>query len=101
VPYEDFYSFLSENRGLLHIACRGHTSWWEFTKMIASLSEAAGLQIVTKKIEPIPTADYWGQAQRPMNSRLDISRLNNTFGIKPPCWTNALESVIRRRLALK
>ncbi|MDB9702487.1 dTDP-4-dehydrorhamnose reductase [Rhodospirillales bacterium] len=101
VPSKDFYDFLTNNRGLLHIACRGHTSWWEFTKMIASLSEAGGLKVVTKQIVPIPTANYWGQAQRPMNSRLDIGRLKNTFGIKPPCWTNALESVIKRRLALK
>lgn len=100
-PPEQLHSFLTEHRGFLHIACHGHTSWWEFTKKIAALSKTGGLPMITQQIEPITTEDYWGQAQRPKNSCLNISRLENTFGIKPPCWTNALETVMKRRIALK
>jgi len=100
-PPGQLQSYLTEHSGILHIACHGHTSWWEFAKKIADLSTTGGLPMITHQIEPISTEDYWGKAQRPKNSRLNISRLENTFGIKPPCWTKALESVMKRRIALR
>jgi len=100
-PPGQLQSYLTEHSGILHIACRGHTSWWEFAKKIADLAKTGGLPVITRQIDPITSEDYWGKAQRPKNSRLNINRLENTFGIKPPCWTNALESVMKRRIALR
>jgi len=36
-PPGQLQSYLTEHSGILHIACRGHTSWWEFAKKIADL----------------------------------------------------------------
>jgi dTDP-4-dehydrorhamnose reductase len=36
--------------------------------------------------------DYPTKALRPLNSRLDMTRLERTFGIRTPDWRKALET---------
>jgi dTDP-4-dehydrorhamnose reductase len=40
----------------------------------------------------IPSQDYPTKAPRPLNSRLDVTRLEMTFGIRTPDWRKALET---------
>jgi dTDP-4-dehydrorhamnose reductase len=42
-------------------------------------------------ISPIATKDYPTKAVRPLNSRLDLTRLREAFGIFPPSWDSLLE----------
>jgi dTDP-4-dehydrorhamnose reductase len=43
-------------------------------------------------IDPIPSSAYPTPARRPRNSRLDTTRLRQTFGLHLPPW----ESGVRR-----
>ena len=45
---------------------------------------------VIKSCLPIPTSAYPTKAVRPLNSRLDQSKLVKDFGIKLPDWRSAL-----------
>ena len=71
-------------KGLYHLAPRGEASWHGFAVEIFRL---AGHNL---KANPIPTSDYPTPAQRPLNSRMDISKLENALHIELPDWKSQL-----------
>lgn len=81
--------------GVYHLANNGFTSWHGFTEAILKVAKQEGLAIATTKVEPIATKDYPTPAKRPLNSRLDTSRLQETFRVTPRPWQDALKDVIR------
>jgi dTDP-4-dehydrorhamnose reductase len=76
--------------GLVHIRGAGETSWHGFTCAIVEGLKQRGLALAVDKVIPIRTEEYPTRATRPLNSRLDISRLQAVFGIVPPQWHEAL-----------
>lgn len=79
-------------KGLYHLAPRGETSWHGFAREIFRLIG------VTIKANPIPTIDYPTPAQRPLNSRLDMSKLEEALNIRLPDWQSQLELTLREYL---
>ncbi|QJD30499.1 dTDP-4-dehydrorhamnose reductase [Methylococcus geothermalis] len=83
---------LSGSSGVYHLTCSGQTSWYGFACAIREQAVAAGLLPDTAaRVEPIPTSEYPTPAQRPAYSVLDLSKLEERFGIAPPDWRHALE----------
>jgi dTDP-4-dehydrorhamnose reductase len=41
-------------------------------------------------VRPIRTQDYPTKAKRPANSRFDLTRLREVFGVETPDWHHAL-----------
>jgi len=70
--------------GVYHAAPAGETSWYGFAEAIRELG-GYGCEL-----QPIDTRDYPTPAQRPLNSRLDSSKLRKIFGIALPDWRTAL-----------
>lgn len=80
--------------GIYHAAGSGETTWCGFAREIFRLAGVHGLPAAT--VKPIATADYPTAAQRPVNSRLDLSKLTATFGTVMPAWqTGASACVVR------
>lgn len=79
-------------RGLYHLAPRGETSWHGFASEIFRL---AGHNL---KAKPITTSDYPTPAQRPLNSRMDVTKLEDVMRIKLPNWQSQLELTLREYL---
>lgn len=79
-------------KGLYHLTARGETSWWGFSSEIMHQARAAGvaLRVDPANVYPIPTRDYPTPAPRPLNSRLDVSKLERTLAIRMPEWQDAL-----------
>ena len=75
--------------GVYHMAGAGETSWAAFAAAIFEASTARGGPFA--RVKPIATADYPTPAARPANSRLDCSRLLETFGVALAPWPQALE----------
>ena len=73
--------------GTYHFSGAPATSWANFARAIIA---TAGLNC---RIEDITTAQYPTPARRPLNSRLDCSRLA-VFGLEQPDWRDALPTVI-------
>lgn len=86
--------------GLYHLAAGGCTSWHEYAKTVirAALSAGKPLKLTVDQVLPITTADYPLPAPRPNNSRLDTSRLCQTFGLKLPDWQSGLDHVLQQIL---
>ena len=74
--------------GLYHLAARGETSWHGFAQEIFRLARASGvpLAVAPDRVHPIPTRDYPTPATRPLNSRLDVSKLERALNIRMPDW---------------
>ncbi|TDO10648.1 MULTISPECIES: dTDP-4-dehydrorhamnose reductase [Halomonas] len=74
--------------GLYHLAPRGETSWHGFAQEIFALAEQAGLPlaITPAAVAPIATADYPTPAPRPLNSRLELDKLEQALATRLPSW---------------
>jgi dTDP-4-dehydrorhamnose reductase len=76
--------------GLVHIAASGETSWHGFACAIIEGLRARGVALAVERVHAIRSEDYPTRARRPRNSRLDLSRLREVFGIAPMSWRAAL-----------
>ena len=79
--------------GIYHFTGKPYVSWNDFAKAI--FSEAVSQQVITKApvVNSITTRDYPTPAKRPANSRLDLSKIKQTFGIEPSDWQKALKNI--------
>jgi dTDP-4-dehydrorhamnose reductase len=88
---------LSSNlAGLYHLTASGHTSWYDYACFVIDHGRKAGLpvKISLDQIEAISAQDFPTKALRPENSRLDTSKLQNSFGLYLPPWQNGVSRVI-------
>ena len=74
--------------GLFHLTASGHTSWHGFAKLIVSLAGPP-----YPEVEAIPTSDYPTAAKRPLNSRLDCTKVSAQFGLALPDWAMVVRAV--------
>lgn len=86
--------------GIYHLAASGETSWHGFAQAIVDGASRRGsnLKLSAEAIRPIPTSGYPLPARRPENSRLDTSRLRQTFGLTLPDWQNGLDHTLTQIL---
>jgi dTDP-4-dehydrorhamnose reductase len=82
--------------GLVHLAASGETSWYGFAGAIVEGLRARGVALAVERIVALASEDYPTRAQRPRNSRLDLSRLQTIFGMTPPPWQHALAPELDR-----
>ncbi|MFL6968408.1 dTDP-4-dehydrorhamnose reductase [Pseudomonas alvandae] len=78
--------------GTYHLTAQGQTSWFGF-------AQAIGENLVEQHkpcavLEPIPTSEYPTPAPRPLNSRLDCTRLLREWGVSQPDWRSALRQCL-------
>ena len=74
--------------GIYHLAGAPSVSWRQFAEEIFN---KAGLPV---DVTPIPTSDYPTPATRPLNSRLDCTKIKTDYGIDQPDWRASLTDVI-------
>ncbi|MEN5237531.1 MULTISPECIES: dTDP-4-dehydrorhamnose reductase [Pseudomonas] len=74
--------------GTYHLTAQGETSWFGFAQAIAQQLKAQGLPCA--ELLPIASSEYPTPAQRPLNSRLDCSRLAREWQVTQPHWHEAL-----------
>lgn len=75
--------------GIYHFSNEGVCSWYDFTKMIHSLSGIKGCHV-----KPLHTKDYPTKAVRPHYSVLDKTKIKGTYGVEIPYWTDSLMECI-------
>jgi len=76
--------------GLVNLAATGETSWHGFATAVVHGITSRGVALKVQSIESISTGDFPTRARRPLNSRLDLTRLAKVFGIRTPGWDEAL-----------
>lgn len=80
--------------GVYHYSGAPHTNWYEFSRRIFDEVEQANLyNKPVPTLNAITTADYPTPAKRPANSKLDCTKIEQAFGIKPSNWQAALKNI--------
>ncbi|TPQ39595.1 dTDP-4-dehydrorhamnose reductase [Cupriavidus pinatubonensis] len=82
--------------GLYHLAAAGETTWHGYATEVLQYAMARGLELKAnpERIEAIPATAYPLPAPRPSNSRLDTTRLRDTFGIHLPDWKQGVHFLL-------
>ena len=82
--------------GLYHLAAGGATSWHGYASHVLQAARARWLAISAQPASVLPAsaASYPAKAVRPANSRLDTTRLRQTFGIHLPDWRIGLDRML-------
>ena len=82
--------------GTYHAAAAGETSWFGYARHLidAARRRGAAIRVADAAIEPIPAAAYPQAARRPLNSRLDTTRLRNVFDVSLPAWQAGVDRVV-------
>lgn len=77
--------------GVYHLAAGGQTSWYGFARAIFA---RFGIEKVT--VEPVSSEEYPTVAERPAYSVLTSRRVQSTFDLSIPTWTEQLAALQSR-----
>ena len=82
--------------GLYHLVASGETNWFEYAKYVLVQVKTAqpAIKLIVKEVAPVPTSAFPTPAQRPHNSRLNTSKLENAFGLKLPHWQQGVARML-------
>lgn len=85
-----------ELSGLYHLVASGETSWHGYASLVIDFAQQAGISmwITPEDIQPVPTSAYNTPAVRPLNSRLDTTKLQNAFGLHLPQWQTGVKRML-------
>lgn len=85
-----------EQRDVYHISAHGQTSWYGFAKAILKLTQEFMPDTSNFKahLEPISSAEFVAQAQRPRYSKLDSTKIERTWGASLPFWEDTLKMAL-------
>lgn len=74
--------------GTYHLTGLGSTSWFGFANAIAEHLHQQGVHCA--RLQPIASSEYPTPAKRPLNSRLDCTKLQHNWKVQLPDWQVAL-----------
>ncbi len=85
-----------DDAGLYHLAAGGETTWFDYAKYVIdqSIRRQAAPKIIVKKINPVATSAFPTAAQRPHNSRLNSTKLEQIFGLTLPPWQQGVSRML-------
>jgi dTDP-4-dehydrorhamnose reductase len=78
--------------GVFHATARGDCTWRGFAEAIFDGARARGGP--STAVDPITSAQFPTPAARPINSRLDSSKLERTYGVALPHWRVGLDACL-------
>ncbi len=85
----DFVPWLTERRGLYHLAGGGYASRLAWARAVLELDPARNQQIV-REVLPAATSEFPTPARRPLFSALDCTRFAEVFGLHLVDWRDGL-----------
>ena len=82
--------------GVYHLVASGETTWHGYACHVVEeakrLSPALNWKVT--EIAPVPTSAFPSTATRPLNSRLDTKKLQQTFGLVLPPWQQGVDRML-------
>ena len=86
--------------GLYHLSASGQTTWHGYASFVleTALNLGVALKASPATIDPVTTAAFPTAAQRPLNSRLDTTKLRRTFNLVLPPWQQGVVRMLTETL---
>ena len=86
----DVAAGLAARGGCVNATTSGAVSWHGFAEAIVEEAQRLGRELMVRRIIPVSSGEFEVMAERPLNSRLSLDRLQSVFGIHPTDWRTAL-----------
>ena len=80
--------------GIYHYSNLGVSSWYDFTQMIQHTANTLSAEQRHCNIRPCLSSQYPSPVKRPSYSVLDKTKIQETFGLDIPYWTDSLRQCI-------
>ncbi|NOT64507.1 MAG: dTDP-4-dehydrorhamnose reductase [Methylotenera sp.] len=82
--------------GLYHLVAGGQTTWHGYANFVIDYAREHGLDIkvAPEAIAPVPTSAFPTPAKRPLNSRLNTSKLRDAFNLNLPDWQSGVTRML-------
>ena len=86
--------------GTYHVALEGETNWYQYACFITDKAIRLGLKttMTSQDIQSISSDAYQRIAKRPMNSRLDTTKIKKTFMLEFPNWEVEAATILKLAL---
>jgi len=86
--------------GIYHVAASGVTTWFEYANLVLAKAKQLkpSLNYAVKEVQPVPTSEFPTPAQRPLNSRLNCSRLEQALQLQLPPWQTGVDQLLAKIL---
>ena len=82
--------------GSYHLVAGGETTWHGYASYVIDAARQAGvpIKVAQDDIQPVPTSAFPTPAKRPINSRMDATKLQHTFDLKLPLWQTGVSRML-------
>ena len=82
--------------GLYHLVAGGETTWHGYASHAIARARELRPELAWKvgEVAPVPTSAFPTPARRPLNSRLDTSKLQQAFGLVLPHWQHGVDRLL-------
>ena len=82
--------------GTYHCVAGGQTNWHAYACFVIEWARRHGhsVRVDANRVHPIATSSYPTPAQRPLNSRLDTTKLQQALNLHLPDWQQGVERML-------
>lgn len=86
--------------GIYHLAAAGETTWHAYAEYVLQTAKRLKPEMAykVKEVAAVPTSEFPTPAQRPLNSRLNCSKLQNDLQCQLPEWQKGVDSMLSKIL---
>jgi dTDP-4-dehydrorhamnose reductase len=86
--------------GVYHLAAAGETTWFDYANYVLAKAKQRKPSLIyaVKEVLPVPTSAFPTPAQRPLNSRLHCSRLEQALQMQLPAWQTGVDQLLAKIL---
>ena len=86
--------------GIYHLAAAGETTWFAYAQYVLAKAKQIkpSLNYAVRDFVAVPTSDFPTPAARPLNSRLNCSRLEQALQLKLPLWQAGVDAMLTKIL---
>ncbi len=91
---EGFNGYFEKRKGIYHMTAGGQTSWYGFAKHI--IDNISPEDKVVERVIPIKTKDYSYQAERPLYSVMNGTKLSDKLRLIISNWLQHFNMVINQ-----
>lgn len=86
--------------GIYHLAAAGETTWHAYAEYVLQTAKQfkPDIEYKVKEVTAVPTSEFPTPAQRPLNSRLNCSKLQQALQCQLPDWQKGVDTMLSKIL---
>ncbi len=87
--------------GIYHLAAAGATSWFSYANYLLAKAVIAqpAIKLVATRVNPVASSAFPTAARRPLNSRLNTTKLQTVLGLHLPPWQTGVARLLNEILS--